>query len=199
MALSPDGGYAHLQLALLYTLRGRYERAELAANRAVELQERALSGSEGLQILGAHVRRGYVFYRQERFDDALTEYQLALGFLSSTEHALRSRTLIEAHQKISAAYHRQGDRKGADRHFELAIKMFKDRLAGGVSDGSTTYYIASLYGLRGDTDCAVKYLKESMQQIPALNRVRAQIDPDFDPIRDEPTFQELLRLAEVGA
>lgn len=199
VALSSDGGYAHLQLALLYALRGRYERAELAANRALELQERAVSGSEGLQILGAHVRRGYVFYRQERFDDALTEYQLALGVLGSTEHALRNRTLIEAHQKISAAYHRQGDREGAARHFELAIKMFKDRLAGGISDGSTTYYIASLYGLRGETDHAVKYLKQSMDQLPALNRVRAQIDPDFDPIRNDPAFQELLRPAEVSA
>ena len=183
----------------MYALRGRFERAELAANRAVELQERAQSGSEGLQILGAHVRLGYVYDRQGRLDKAIDEYQRALTFISSTEHALRGRTLIEAHQKLSAAYHRKGDREGAARHFELAIKMFKDRLARGVSDGSTTYYIASLYALRGETDCALKFLAEAITQLPALNRVRAQIDPDFDPIRDAPAFLALLDSTAVAA
>ena len=197
VALAPDGGYAYLQLALLYALRERYERAEHAANKAVELQQRALSGSEGLQILGAHIRLGYVYYRQGRLDDAVAQFELGLGFLDSTEHALRDRTLIEAHQKLSATYHRRGDQKGADRYHELAVRGFKERLAKGVSDGATTYYIAALHAIRGDAKCAIKWLEQSMKQLPALNRVRARIDPDFDPVRNEPAFQELV--AETAA
>ena len=192
VALAPDFGYAYLQLAVLYALRERYERAEHAANKAVELQQRALSGSEGLQILGSHVRMGYVYYRQGRLEKAIAQLEIGLGLLDSTEHALRDRTLIEAHQKLSAAYHRHGDREGADRHYELAVRGFKERLAKGVTDGATTYYIASLYALRGEAECAIKYLAQSMSQLPALNRVRARIDPDFDPIRDAPAFRELI-------
>ncbi len=133
-----------------------------------------------------------MYYRQGRLDDAVAQFELGLSFLASTEHALRERTLIEAHQKLSAAYHRQGDREGADRHYELAIRAFKERLAKGVSDGSTTYYIAALHAIRGDAECAVKHLEQSMKQLPARTRVRARIDPDFDPIRDTPAFQKLV-------
>ncbi|HAK56215.1 MAG TPA: hypothetical protein DCP38_12150 [Acidobacteria bacterium] len=192
VALAPDSGYAYLQLALLYTLRERYERAEHAANKAVELQQSALSGSEGLQILGAHIRLGYVYYRQHRLDEAIEQFQVGLSFLDSTGHALRDRTLIEAHQKLSAAYHCQGDREGADRHYELAVRGFKDRVGMGVNDGSTTYYIASLHGLRGDAEAAVKYLAKAIELLPALARVRAEIDPDFDPVREEAAFTALM-------
>ena len=111
---------------------------------------------------------------------------------------MRDRTLIEAHQKLSAAYHRQGDREGADRHYELAVRGFKDRVGMGVNDGATTYYIASLHGLRGDTEAAVKYLAKAIELLPALARVRAEIDPDFDPIREEAAFQELLAEAPAA-
>ena len=93
--LDPSAGYLYLQLALLYSLRGQYDHAEEAARRSVELQQRSLAGTEGLQILGAHVRLGYAYYRQARYDAAIEEYQKGLAFLSTTDHALRERTLLE--------------------------------------------------------------------------------------------------------
>ena len=62
----------------------------------------------------------------------------------------------------------------------------------GVNDGSTTYYIASLHGLRGDAEAAVKYLAKAIELLPALARVRAEIDPDFDPVREEAAFTALM-------
>ena len=160
------------------------------------LQQRSLGGSEGLQILGAHVRLGYVYYRQGRYDEAITEYERGTTFLDATDHALRERTQIEAHQKLSAAYFRKGDLARANEYLELAVKAVKERLANAASDGSTLYYVASLYGLRGDVPHALKYLSASFEQLPALNRVRASLDPDFDPIRDEPEFVDVLEELE---
>ena len=196
VALDPSAGYAYLQLALLYALRGQYSEAEQAATRSVALQQRSLGGSEGLQILGAHVRLGYVYYRQGRYDEAITEYERGTTFLDATDHALRERTQIEAHQKLSAAYFRKGDLARANEYLELAVKAVKERLANAASDGSTLYYVASLYGLRGDVPHALKYLSASFEQLPALNRVRASLDPDFDPIRDEPEFVDVLEELE---
>ena len=85
-----------------------------------------------------------------------------------------------------------GEQDGADRHCELAVRGFKDRVGMGVNDGSTTYYIASLHGLRGDADAAVKHLAKAVELLPALARVRAGIDPDFDPVREEAAFKELM-------
>ena len=61
--LNPESGYSYLQLALLYALRGRRADAERIARQAVDLQERYVSGSEGLQVVGAHTRLGYILYR----------------------------------------------------------------------------------------------------------------------------------------
>ena len=46
--INPDLGYAHLQLGLLYAIRGNYTEAEASCRRAIDLQERFVSGREGL-------------------------------------------------------------------------------------------------------------------------------------------------------
>jgi TolB-like protein/Tfp pilus assembly protein PilF/predicted Ser/Thr protein kinase len=192
VALNAEGGYSWLQLALLYSLRGHSHRAEAAARRAVELQERYLSGTEGLQIVGAHLRLGYVFYRQARYDEAIAEYERELVFIASGNHVLRERTFIEVNQKLSAASLRKGDRASADVYFDRAAGAFTERLSRGADDGATKYYVASMYALRGDAARAVRYLGESFTELKALNLARARLDPDFDPIRVDPAFQALL-------
>ncbi|HSE99029.1 MAG TPA: protein kinase [Blastocatellia bacterium] len=192
IALNPQGGYAYLQLALLYTLRGRYDRAETVARRAIELQERYISGKEGLQIVGAHTRLGYVFYSQGRYDEALKEYEQELDFLMSSDHALRDRTLIELDQKIGAAYHRKGRAEDAERHFRRAVKKYEERVTKGADDPYTKYYMACLFALDGDKDRALKLLEESFGQLRKINTIRAQIDPDLESLRDDPRFIELI-------
>ncbi|HLG13107.1 MAG TPA: protein kinase [Blastocatellia bacterium] len=193
VGINPQQGYAHLQLALLYTLRGNYPRAEAAALEAISMQEQSLSGKEGLRVVGAHGRLGYVYYRQGRYDDAIAQYQLELGFLTASDHALRDRTLIELSQKLGAANLRKGRAEEAEQYFSRAIRGFQERLARGADDPFTKYYVACVYGLRGDADNAVKYLRESLVHLKALNTLRARTDPDFDLIRDDPRFVEVIR------
>jgi tetratricopeptide (TPR) repeat protein len=190
--LNPLAGYAYLQLGLLYAMQGNYERAEAACQKAVELQTQYISGKEGLQVVGAYARLGYVYYRQGRYDEAIQEYQRELEFLSSSDHALRERSLVELNQKLGAAYLRKGMDELAERHFKLALKKFDERLARGAEDPYTKYYIACLHALRGDADQAIKYLEETFVHLRALNTVRARTDPDFDRIKDDPRFRQLI-------
>lgn len=191
--LNPDGGYTFLQLALLYALKRRYDEAEAAARRAVDLQEQYLSGSEGLQIVGAHLRLGYVFYRRGQHREAIREYERELAFLGSGDHALADRTLIETELKLAAAYWRLGDQAAADRFFERAIRAFRGRQARGADDPATAYYVAAGYALRGEAAKAVRYLEASLARLRSLTRVRASLDPDFDPVRGDPGFQALVQ------
>ncbi|HEY9231506.1 MAG TPA: tetratricopeptide repeat protein, partial [Blastocatellia bacterium] len=193
VAINPQAGYAYLQLAYLHTLRGSYERAEAVARDAVELQERYISGREGLQIVGAHSRLGYVYYCQARYDEALREYNYELKFLQSSDHALRHRALIELDQKMGAAYWRRGLAADAERHFASGIKRYEELQTRGAADPFTKYYVANLYALKGDADQALKYLQDAIAKLPAVNRVRASIDPDFDTLRDDPRFQKLIQ------
>jgi len=190
--LNPNGGYTQLQLALLYALTGALGRAETAARRALELQERAQSGSEGLQVLGARLRLGYVLYREGRFDDAIAEYEADLRAIEASGHALRERALIEAHQKLSAAWQRAGDGERAREHAEAALATFAAREARGAREGATEYYIAALYAMRGDAEAAARHLRASYSDQKAFNAVRARIDPDFDAVREYPAIAGLL-------
>ena len=188
LAINPDLGYAHLQLGLLHALRGNYVKAERSCRVAVDLQERFMSGKEGLQIVGAYTRLGYVYYLQGRYQEALKIYEQEVTALSGSDHALKERSMIELHSKLAATYHRLGQADDADRHFAEAVRRFERRIARGADDPATKYYIAGLYGLRGNAEKAIRYLSETLTELPALNRARATADPDFDPVRADPAF-----------
>jgi tetratricopeptide (TPR) repeat protein len=198
IAINPDLGYAHLQLGLLYALQGRYVEAERSCNVAVDLQERFVSGKEGLRIVGAHTRLGYGHYLQGRPLEAIPLYEQEVAALRASDHALKERSLIELQVKLSAAHQEMGQTEEADRYFAAAVAGFERRVARGADALSTKYYIATLYGLRGDVERAVRYLRESIATMPALNRARAAADPDFDPVRAEPAFIDALAVPSPG-
>ena len=192
VSINPQAGYSYLQLVFLHTLVGNYTRAEAAAKHAIELQERYISGKEGLQVVGAHTRLGYCYYRQGRYDEAIQEYERESEFLKTSDHALRERSLTELEQKLGAVYVRKGMTEEAEQHFKSAVKRFEQRLGRGSDDPFTKYYIACLYSLKGDSDKAIKYLGESLGPLKAINTLRAKGDPDFENLREDPRFREMI-------
>ena len=72
------------------------------------------------------------------------------------------------------------------------MKAFRARQSRGADDPFTKYYVASLHALRGDTADALRYLAECVAARPALTRVRARLDPDFEPSREDPAFRALV-------
>jgi tetratricopeptide (TPR) repeat protein/tRNA A-37 threonylcarbamoyl transferase component Bud32 len=192
IAINPQAGYSYLQLGLLYALRGDFAKAEEICMTAVQLQEQYMSGTEGLLVVGAHARLGYIYYLQGRYDEAIRHYERELMFLSSSDHALRDRTSIEVNQKMGAAYLRKGKTDEANQYFDRALKSYQKRVSGGADDPFTKYYIASLFALRGDVDSALRHLTESSAQLRELNRTRLRVDPDFDAVRQDPRFAALV-------
>jgi serine/threonine protein kinase/Flp pilus assembly protein TadD len=184
-ALNPDGGYSHLQLAMLEALSGNLDEAEASARQAIELQERAMSGTEGLLIVGAHTRLGYVHYLRGNYDAAYIEYRRELEFVTTSDHALRERTLIELHQKLSALHRARGDREAAERFGDMAIEAHTRRVASGGDDPATRYYMAALYAGRGDVERTREHLALPLRRLPAFTRWRLERDADFDPVRSQ--------------
>ena len=192
VALNPEGGYAFLQLSLLLALRGEYAEAERVARTAIDLQERFISGAEGLQIIGAHSRLGYALYLQGRYDEAIAEYDRELAFIGAGDHALRERSTIEVMQKLGAAWLRKGRPEEAARYFTSAAQAFEARLTNGADDPATRYYMADLEALRGNHDHAIEHLGRSLGTLRAIGLVRASVDPDLQSIRSDPRFVALL-------
>jgi TolB-like protein/predicted Ser/Thr protein kinase len=179
IALNPDGGYPYLQLSFLEALNGNLDAAEQSARSAIELQERAMSGTEGLLIVGAHARLGYVHYLRQEYDAAYAEYRRELEYLNSSDHALRERTLIELHQKLSALHDARGDRDQALRFGDLAIESLGRRVAAGSDDPATRYYVAAVFARRGDVEQTLKHLSLPLSRLPQFTRWRLPRDVDF--------------------
>ena len=192
-ALAPQAGYTYLQLALLQALTGDLAAAERSAQAAVDLQEKAMSGTQGLIVVGAHTRLGYVHYLAGRYDEAIREYRRELTFLTHAEHALRERSLIEVWQKLAAAYARLGDTATAAEFAAQAQEGFERRLAGGSDDPFTRYYAAALAAERHDVDGVLAHLARPLAELGAFTRWRLPRDPDFAPVVTDPRVAAQLR------
>ena len=184
ISLNPEAGYAYLQLSFLEALNGNLAAAEESARQAIELQERAMSGTEGLLIVGAHARLGYVHYLRQDYDAAYREYRRELEYLTSSDHALRERTLIELHQKLSALHDARGDKVEAARFGDLAIEALERRVAAGADDPATRYYVAAVFARRADVSETLRHLALPLSRLPQFTRWRLPRDVDFRLVLD---------------
>ena len=132
---------------------------------------------------------------QSRYDEALTEYQRELAFLELTNHALKERTLIEVQQKLAAAYARRGEMDNARLAFAAMRNGFQARLAQGLDDPFTRYYVACGYAVMGETDQALEHLQKAIEGRRVFNTARARVERDFDSLRTDSRFQALLNAA----
>ena len=191
-ALAPEAGYTYLQLALLEALSGDLESAQRTAAAAVDLQAKAMSGAQGLLVVGAHTRLGYVHYLAGRHEAAIREYQRELTFLLHADHALRDRSLIEVQQKLAAAHARLGDVASSRTFAAQAREAFDRRLADGADDPYTRYYRAAIAALDGDIDGVVAHLARPLRELGPFTRWRLPRDPDFAAVLADPRVGALL-------
>ncbi|MBK9373709.1 MAG: protein kinase [Holophagales bacterium] len=199
LALNPQGGWIALQLAHCLALSGELPRADAVARRAIELQEQALSGKEGLLIVGAHVRLAHVHALEGRFEEAVSELLAERRHLASVDHALSGRALVELHVRLGSALARLGRKDEAEEALERALSRFEERLAQGSDDPFTRYYAAQALVLRGETVRALELLAGAAALRPALTLRRVLLEPDFAPLYSEPGFQQLLAGHRIAA
>jgi serine/threonine protein kinase/tetratricopeptide (TPR) repeat protein len=189
---NPKGGWYALQLAHCASLTRDFALGERAARQAVELQEAFLSGREGLFIAGAYIRAGHLAALQGQHEQAIAYFDQEIDFLVRTEHALRSRILVELNARLGASYLQTGELRKAKAVLDVALESFDRRVRLGADDGFTRYYAAAIHALRGDAEPALAFLERALSQQRAFTAARARIEPEFDRIRDDPRFQRLI-------
>jgi tetratricopeptide (TPR) repeat protein len=188
---NPQGGWYALQLAHVATLLRDFPLADRAARQAIELQERGLSGREGVLIVGAYMRLGVALALQGRYDEALEEYRRELAFLRRVDHALKERVIVELHVHIGSVLLALGRAESGRAALRVALDAFEERLRMGADDPYTRYYVAAGWALLGEKERALEALERAASQRHAYTAARARIDPDFAGLRGEDRFKAL--------
>jgi TolB-like protein/tetratricopeptide (TPR) repeat protein len=192
LAANPNGGWYALQLSHCAALLREFARGEAAATRAVALQQAFLSGREGVLIVGASMRLGHLEALQRRHARAVDYFLREIEFLSSVDHALRNRIIVELNVRLGAAYLALGQSRKGQAVLDVAIEGFDRRVRLGADEPFTRYYAAAAHALKGDADAAIAFLERAASERRAFTIERARIEPEFDRVREDPRFRKLL-------
>ena len=192
LAANPKAGWYALQLSHCAALLRDFVRGEAAASRAIELQQAALSGQEGVLIVGASMRLGHLRALQGRSGEAIAAYLQELEFLNRVDHALRSRVIVELNVRLGAAHLSLGETRKGHALLDVAIAAFDGRVRLGADEPFTRYYAAAAHAFKGDADTAIAFLERAAATRPAFTIERARIEPEFAALRKDVRLQRLL-------
>jgi TolB-like protein/tetratricopeptide (TPR) repeat protein len=193
LAANPKAGWYALQLAHCAALLRDFARGEAAANRAIELQQAALSGQEGVLIVGASMRLGQLRALQGRSAEAVAAYMQELDFLNGIDHALRTRVIVELNVRLGAAHLSLGETRKGEALLDVAIEAFDRRVRLGADEPFTRYYAAAAHALKGDADTAIAFLERAAAARRAFTLERARIEPEFAALRKDVRMQRMLQ------
>lgn len=202
-ALQLDPGNAPLYYSnrgVAYAYLSQHEQALKDYDRALELKP---------DFPEALVNRGNAYDELGQYEWAIQDYDKALEFKPDDYEALTNR---------GAAYDHLGQYERAIRDYDKALELkpdchqalnnrglayaYQGRHARGIQDlkralglkpddPSKRYNMACVYSLMNKPDEALKWLREAID-LDQKFRDMAKSDSDFDNIRDDPRFKELV-------
>ncbi len=200
--LNPNFAGAHQRYCGLLWVLERHVEALAEARRALELDPLSVS---------ANAQVGYALYWAREYEQAIAEFrktldldpgyartyfglgraQLARGMHEEAIRTIRKGVgLLFGSQKpdglLGYAYAMAGERDEALREADGLKRQWKHR------DPDAAYELVRVYAGLGDRDGALEWLDKAYQErYPSVRTAR--IDPQFDGLRSEPRFQDLLR------
>jgi Flp pilus assembly protein TadD len=142
-----------------------------------------------------HLHRQNYAEALERFRSIIKEYD--------EDKELQNRALVYARicerrieRKESAAKNPEqcfylGVLKANEENYDEAIDYLGKAMQANPKDEKVHYVLASTLAQKGDREIAVQHLQKAIE-LNVLNRVHARNDPDFEQIRDDENFQNLL-------
>lgn len=170
-ALDPYSLITNSVAGLLFFYAARYDEAIAECRKALEIDP---------DFHAAHYYLGNIYLVQGGSEEALAEYAKTAKIFPRPESALRFDLTVQAYVKA-----RSGNQKEALR---LAAALSK-----AVPDGPNDYMdMAALYASLGEKDRAFYFLDKAIEQRQRNLRL-LKILPQFDSLRSDPRFREVLR------
>ncbi|MGH9364573.1 MAG: protein kinase domain-containing protein [Thermoanaerobaculia bacterium] len=199
--LNPGYPTVHSFYANCLTTMGRHEEALAESGRAQELDPLSLIITTG---------GGWMYYFARRYDDAMRQIQKALEM---------DATFVPAHWFLGLAYEQKGMDRDAVEELRKAVefsgggtlmmaalahahaafgrrseaeKMIGELEALSAKKYVSPYYVALIHAALGDPDSAFRCLEKAYEE-RSHGLTFLKVDPQVDPLRSDPRYQDLLR------
>lgn len=175
LELDPASLFTNFAIGWLDTICGRYDEA-ITEHRLVA----QLAPDFPLSYLGL----GWAYMGKELYHDAIAHF-------TNATNLLRARSLLSG--CLGHCYARLNDKDEALRQLLLLDSSSED---GDARQQLWPVSAAAIYAGLGDKDRALSYLEQAVEAHNTAAPVRT-LNPEFNSVRAEPRFQELLR--KMGA
>jgi len=151
--------------------------------------------------------RGVGLLQKQSYGEALERFQaIVTGFPQEKELTDRAQAYArichnlldrrEAQPRKPEDFFYYGVIKANEADYDEAAKLLERALQTDPKDEKAHYVLASTLALKGDRRQALEHLREAIE-LNATNRIYARNDPDFEPLRDDENFQNLIHPEEM--
>jgi len=151
--------------------------------------------------------RGVGLLQKQSYSEAIERFQAIVGsFPQEKELTDRAQVYLRICQNVLERKEPQprkpedffyfGVIKANEANYDEAVKFLEKALQANPKDEKVHYVMASTLAAKGDRREALEHLREAIE-LNATNRIYARNDPDFEPLRDDDNFQNLIHPEEV--
>lgn len=198
LELNPNYAKARIFYGLFLTGMGRFDEAKSQMQHGLEL--------DPLNSM-YQTYMGKALERERRFDEAIAQYRIGLALepefvdaLSGLRNCFHQKGMYE--ESLDATrrlFNARGDhdlveaieRGNAEGGYQMTMRQAAEALAA-RSNRAYSMRIATLYTYAVEKDRALEWLEIAYQE-RMQNLVYLNVYPKWDPLRDDPRFQDLLR------
>jgi TolB-like protein/DNA-binding winged helix-turn-helix (wHTH) protein/Tfp pilus assembly protein PilF len=202
--LNPSDSEAHREYSVCLRTMARMDEAIAEARQAQEVDPLSVSISASL---------GWAYYYARRWDAAIAQFQKTVGmdanFIAAHEGLARCyeqkgmyREAVEAFaselelvqakdtaESLRGDYQRVGYRAAMRNLYHLKLDEFQEMVR---HDYVTPLLFADVYALLNDREQAFTWLEKAYEE-RSSKLVDLKSDPDFDSLRTDPRFADLVR------
>ncbi len=151
--------------------------------------------------------RGVTLLQKQGYAEALDRFQAVVtGFPQEKELIDRAQVYVricnsmadrrEPQPRKPEDFFYYGVMKANEAKYDEAVKFLERALQAAPKDEKAHYVLASTLAQKGERRQALEHLKEAIE-LNTTNRIHARNDPDFEQLRDDENFQNLIHPEEM--